>query len=46
MEKVRYLTYVDVGYVYKLGDSVLIREPDWFPKLRPRFQKVFREVTK
>ena len=44
MEKRRRFLYVDLNHMYKIGEKIARREPDWFPRLRPRFKKMYKEV--
>ena len=43
MESKKRVRYVDTKYLYQKGESVEIREPDWVPRIRPRFKKIYRE---
>ena len=44
MESKRRFIYVDITHIYKKGEFIFMREPDWFPKLRPKFKKLYREA--
>lgn len=45
MEPKRRLVYVDCLHKYQAGEALSIREPDWFPRLRPILKKIYREDT-
>jgi hypothetical protein len=45
METTRKLLYVDITHVYQAGESILMREPNWVPQIRPKFTRILKGIN-